>query len=1050
MAGRFLSLGRETQAYSCWELSQFTPLPADERDEECLRFVREAMKLRHLGAVLVLICLWAIPVKGPAQQYVFYTYRQTEGLKNLSLTSLATDRAGFLWMGTENGVYRFLGNSFERYGAEQGIAELYITDVIADPDGTVWAATAGNLYRREGRRFVPAGRDPIPIAGQQRIAVEDARHLLVVVKGHLYRLEHDGEGRMVSFLPVFSARMVASMPELGRLSRLSLVRAPRNGLRVWVSDGKGFCTWLDSEVGSGVAPRNGVVSEWGRKEGLANDVWMSVVLDRGGTLWAAGLEHVAALPPGAARFVDRSIPGSNPQSESGHGPLIEDREGRTLAPTDGGLARWNGSGWQIIGKTSGLERASSIRGLAFDTAGDLWLASHGSGLYQWAGYAEWEGWSDSQVLPSANIWAIAPISSSRVLLGTERGPARLDPHTGTVDSPYAPRQWRMGQVNAIGPDRDGSWWAATSHGALLRIDPQTGRGVQTAELHLKSNYLLSAFEDSGGRLFLETMEGLYLRDPGKVTPHRVQAVDALLGASTAMTSMCESPGGADWLLAGKHLLRFKDGQWSAPPAKGLPPQSDNLTALWCAGDGALWLVGAQGGVWKLTPRGEALQVWQLELPPGESDLNLLAVLVDRRGWVWLGTDEGLVVWNGRGWRHLTQESGLIWNDVNQGVMREAADGTIWVGTSSGLAHLLHPERVFDFVPLSVSLTDIRRGARDFLGAQQITLPMVGPPLRFQISSPTVRNRSELVFKLRMAGLQSEWMETEDGIAGFSKFAPGQYTFLAMACNPGLDTCSPPVKVGLTILPPWWRSGWFYVVCGVAVVLLVLASGHLYARYLREKSRHLEKLVSERTHELQESTMELEASREQLRIQATHDGLTGMLNRVSILRSLVTEIDRAGREKRTLAVALIDLDYFKRVNDAYGHLAGDDTLRWFAAAVGAAIRPYDHAGRYGGEEFLLVLTEIPRHLAEQRLTKLHAAISNLHVRTRGAEFTVTCSMGAILYDPCEPAGSIESLLNAADQALYAAKAAGRDKMVFRITKLPNPDPGNLAQKLMSSR
>jgi len=1008
------------------------------------------MKSRHLGAVWALLCLLAIPVSVRAQQYVFRAYRQAEGLKNLSLSSLARDRAGFLWVGTENGVYRFLGNSFERYGAEKGIAEFNILDVVADPGGTIWVATEDNLYRWDGRRFVPAGRDPIPIAGSQRVAVEDARHLLVVVKEHLYRLEHDGEGRMLSFLPVFPERMVAAMPELGRLRRLSLTNEPGNGLRIWAADGKGFCTWLDREAGVNLRPRDGVVSEWGSQKGLADDVWMSVVLDRGGTLWAAGMEHVAALPPGAARFVDRSIHGSNPQSETGHGPLIEDREGRILAPTDDGLARWNGGSWQIIGKANGLESADGIRGFAFDAAGDLWLACHGTGLYQWTGYADWEGWSDRQGLPSPDIWAIAPFSSSRVLLGTQHGPAWVDPRKGTVGSLFAPRQWKMGMVDAIGTDRDGSWWAATSHGAILRIDPKTGRSVQTVDLHLKPNYLMNAFEDSTGRLFLGTIEGLYLRDPGKVTPHRVQAADALLGASTRMTAGCESPGGVDWFLAGSHLLRFKNGQWYVPLIEGIPRQNDDLAALSCARDGALWLVGARGEIWKLTQRGEGLQAWQLELPSGVRELNLLAVLVDRREWVWLGTDEGLLVWNGSGWRHLTQESGLIWNDVNQGVMREGPDGTIWIGTSSGLAHLLHPERAFNSVPLSVSLTGMRRGAKDFSGAQQITLPMAGPPLRFQISSPTVRNRSELVFKLRMVGLQPEWMEDEDGIAGFSKFDPGEYTFMAMACNPGLNTCSAPVKVNITILPPWWRRNRFYALCALAILLLVLASGRFYAGYLRQKSQHLESLVSERTSELEERTKELEASREQLRIQATHDGLTGMLNRAAILRSLVTEIDRAGREKGTLVVALIDLDYFKRINDAYGHLAGDDALRWFAAAVGAAIRPYDHAGRYGGEEFLLVLTEIPRDLAEQRLTGLHAAISNLHVRTRGAEFTVTCSMGVILFDPCEPSGSVESLLNTADQALYAAKAAGRNQMIFRTTKLQNPDPDDPAKKHSSSR
>jgi diguanylate cyclase (GGDEF)-like protein len=145
--------------------------------------------------------------------------------------------------------------------------------------------------------------------------------------------------------------------------------------------------------------------------------------------------------------------------------------------------------------------------------------------------------------------------------------------------------------------------------------------------------------------------------------------------------------------------------------------------------------------------------------------------------------------------------------------------------------------------------------------------------------------------------------------------------------------------------------------------------------------------------------------------------------------LTAEMDRARRENRTVAIALVDLDHFKRINDTHGHMAGDEALRVFAAAVGNAIRPYDHAGRYGGEEFLLVLTELPREVVEQRLTTLHAAISNLLVCVREAQFTLNCSMGATVYDPSDQAGSVESMLAIADHALYAAKAEGRNRVVF---------------------
>jgi diguanylate cyclase (GGDEF)-like protein len=278
------------------------------------------------------------------------------------------------------------------------------------------------------------------------------------------------------------------------------------------------------------------------------------------------------------------------------------------------------------------------------------------------------------------------------------------------------------------------------------------------------------------------------------------------------------------------------------------------------------------------------------------------------------------------------------------------------------------------------------------------------------------------------GLQPEWEEAQDGYETYSHLEPGSYTFEAIACNSALNVCSEPVKININILPPWWRSPWFFGLCGVILVLLLAAGSRLHARHLVVKSRELEHLVSERTREL-------EISRAQLRIQATHDGLTGMLNRTAIMKALTAEMDRAQRENRTVVLALIDLDHFKQINDSYGHLVGDEALRWFASAVGTAIRPYDHAGRYGGEEFLLVLTELPREAVEQRLTSLHASISNLQVNARKAHFQLNCSMGATVFNPANGPQSAESLLAIADHALYSAKAAGRNRVVFRLFSSP---------------
>ena len=976
-----------------------------------------------------------------AQQYVFRAYRQPEGLKNLAVTGLATGSGGFLWLATENGVYRFLGAGFEHYGPEQGIAELNVTNIVAGPSGEIWAGTEQNLYFLHGNSFSPAGKEPIPVGGYRLLANEDASHLLLVSKGRLYRLEHDAEGRVLSYTPAFSDGVLKSIPELGQIFSLSMV-SERTGVRtLWIGCGTKLFSLPADRIDKHIIPGDDSITEWGQDRGLPKERWLAVLLDREGTLWAGGQSHIMALASGARRFVDHSVPGSDPQGYWGNAPMIEDAQGRILVPAAGGIARWNGSSWQLIGLASGMERTTQVTSMVFDATGDLWFGCRGDGLQNWVGYANWEAWADRQRLPSSIVWAIRPLANGHTLIGTARGPAWIDLRTGLVTALSSNRGWTYGQVNAIGIDREDLFWTGTSSGAILVVDPKTASVRQTAKLPAA---IIGAFEDSDGRLYFITTQGIFAGKTrgAKAAPQRIPDADALLGSSNEVSAVCKSPDGAAWFLSNNRLVRLDRGLWAAPPIAGLPKLQGQLIALSCAADGALWATGQQTGTWRFQFSDGRVQAWPLALPPDLRSIAPLAILADRRGWVWLGTDLGLAVWNGRSWRHLTQESGLIWNDVSEDILRDSPDGSIWIGTAGGVAHLLHPELVFDASPLPASVTSVRRGEQDLTAVEKIVLPWAGLPLRFQVSSPVARDRSELVFKYRLDGLQTDWIESQDGVAVYSRLLPGTYAFTAIASNPGLGADSAPLKVQVIILPPWWRTNSFYFLCALALMLVVVAADRLRAKYLGAKSRELEKMIHQRTREL-------ELSHEQLRIQATHDPLTGMLNRAGILRVMEVEKERARRRGKTTLVALVDLDHFKRVNDDFGHLVGDEALRRFAAAITAAIRRYDHAGRFGGEEFLLVLSDVPMEAAEQRLARIHASISNLLTQCGESEIVLNCSIGGALFDAKTGPATNESLLSLADEALYAAKSAGRNCVVFRAPLQSYPGAEHLKNQSLST-
>ena len=194
-------------------------------------------------------------------------------------------------------------------------------------------------------------------------------------------------------------------------------------------------------------------------------------------------------------------------------------------------------------------------------------------------------------------------------------------------------------------------------------------------------------------------------------------------------------------------------------------------------------------------------------------------------------------------------------------------------------------------------------------------------------------------------------------------------------------------------------------------------------------------------ELQE---QLVTAREQLRIQATHDSLTGLFNRMAILEALDREVTRANRENRPVAVMMADLDHFKFINDTHGHQAGDAVLQETARRMLASVRTYDFVGRYGGEEFLVVVPGSDLPAAAELAERLRQSVSAQPVCVAGAMISTTLSLGLAV-----STGKFdrpEQLLQQADQALYAAKRAGRN----RVATASRPELSSLPAALPQSR
>jgi len=172
--------------------------------------------------------------------------------------------------------------------------------------------------------------------------------------------------------------------------------------------------------------------------------------------------------------------------------------------------------------------------------------------------------------------------------------------------------------------------------------------------------------------------------------------------------------------------------------------------------------------------------------------------------------------------------------------------------------------------------------------------------------------------------------------------------------------------------------------------------------------------------------ELIQSREALRFDATHDALTGVWSRGAILHLLEAEIHRGSRSHASTGVLMIDLDHFKKVNDTYGHLTGDEVLKESADRIGQALRSYDFVGRYGGEEFLAILTNCTLDDLRIAAERICASVADSPIEVNNESLRVTVSIGGVV---TSNRGRDREFLAAADSALYEAKRSGRNRVVI---------------------
>ena len=951
------------------------------------RTVARKLKVALLAWMCGLAAVSLVAPRCVAQRYSFST--TTEGLGNLNVNCITEDRTGYLWIGTENGLYRYDGSQFKQYGAAEGLGGHTVQSLFVGLDGTLFVGTTnGIFFELQSGNFAEIR----PPGAVKQFSQRIGSVFTAIAPDQVVTADRSG---------AFLLRHVE--PDRWAAEPMYL-----DGSNIWsVLSTSGGVLWYgcDHDLCRRVA---GKTTHLGAALHLPDDRWLHLLFDRDGRLWIGGFMHLGEVIAAENRYEAHELPGRS--NDAPYGGLAEDARGRILSSQGPDLGLFEKGQWRMVTARNGLTH-NDISALFVDREGSIWMAMVGHGLMRWVGQDRWEGYTAADGLSDDIVWATLRDKIGRLWIGTESG-VDFIPAGGDTPRAWQAHGIQTARAVSLAETADGSIWMGSAAGELVRIDPQTLAGSQW-----KVPEVYRVLSDGEHRLWIATVGGLYVVDTGAgIRAPRLVEDTAIPDPKERFTDLALDQERRLWAASDEGLFRLDGSGWHR-----IDPGLTGIIPLEIAADqrGNLWAAGAFAGIRRLRIRGDKIVESEHVVRPKLLSEQVVSLAVDHRGWLWVGQDNGLSVFDGQSWRSFTEDDGLIWKDTDSYALSEDRDGSLWIGTSGGISHLMQPQAGPPVTPQAPVFSGITLGGRTMVIGSEI--PWTGKTLAISMDTISFRDARHIHIRYRLLGLESEWVETGDKIVRYPRLDPGTYRFQAETLDRMSGQVSAISEIAFRITPRWWQSGPLRLATILLVSIIVVLVWQWRVHHLVEQKRQLEMAVQSRTEDLEREKAELLRAEEKMRQYAEHDDLTGLWNHRIVIERLHQEVDRSRRDGVPLSIILADLDHFKDVNDTYGHLAGDHVLKEISAIFQRTVRAYDWVGRYGGEEFLLILPGLSFVGARLRAEQFRMAIQAAHVHHGEAAIQVTASFGVASGFPED----YEAMIHTADAALYRAKNNGRN-------------------------
>ncbi len=939
------------------------------------------------------------------------------------VSTLYEDRQGRIWAGTQDGLARYdaATNDFTVFRAPQGprgtgsLNRGIIKAIISDGKDGMWLASWGGLQHFDPAtgKFTVHSHDP---ARPGSLASNDVNAIALDAGGGLWAATWPGG---LDYLPPGATEFVHhGVDPAGQTDpRTNIVRALQ-------FDAHG-ALWIGTE--SGVLRWDGK-GDWNtrRQVPAPNSRVTNFYIDRSGTLWAttlsAGLLRWNAQ---AGSFTQYRHAPNDPYSLPGDSTraMLQDRSGMLWIATftDGiSLVNLNSSGFTRYVPQH------------FDTSGTVANAA-------------------SNVAASNAVLAVARAPDGKLWLGGNVGISLFDPAANSVVRRYTsdPRQsgsLSQNIVYSLYQGAEGPLWAGTSNG-LNRLDSPAGPFKVIHFGNPASDYINAIAPGRGGILWLATGNSLIRYEPatGEHRLFRNDPADPDSRAVNGTSSVLEDRSGrvwmgSEWNGGGLDLLDPKTGKFrhfTHRPDAADSLADDNVSSVHEDSLGRIW-IGTAKGLQQVVQTGDAITFRSYAAATGGA--KVLSIRSDLDDQLWVSTIVGLFrVDPATAKASLYTAADGMTDGFTVNSSTPGPDGILYFGGVHGLTAVAPREVRSQSVPPQPAITDIKVYNRslaepgphagvalDGTVTAPRALTLAGGASAFSIEFAALHYTEPALnrYAYRLEGFDRDWVETDavHRAATYTNLDPGRYVFRVKASNHRGQWSAEPVTLTVTITPPFREAWWFRLLAAALALALLWTAYRWRVRRLKGANRSLEDLVRARTAALEESHLKLASL-------STTDGLTGLTNRRAFDARLDAEWRRAARTGQVLALAMVDMDWFRQYNDRHGHAAGDAGLRAVAEVLMRhGRRTTDFVARYGGEEFALLWAAGDAAAALKEAQAICAEVAALDLPHGESPLgKLTVSIGVAALRPTSEAPP--ELVRRADEALLRAKVRGKNGAVL---------------------